>query len=120
MIDADFVLSEMTAGYYDNPQNEDEKIYNLALTIAKKLIRKAPTITAEQKHGRWIPCSERLPDNGVAVLVWTGENNFKVWLAEYSKYMETWTLAGNYVPLRKNAVIAWMPLPGPPESEVQE
>ena len=67
----------------------------------------------------WIPCSERLPDNGIAVLVWTGENNFKVWLAEYSKYMETWTLAGNYVPLRKNAVIAWMPFPEPPE-EVQE
>lgn len=66
---------------------------------------------------RWIPCSERLPDNCVAVLVYTGENNFKVWLAEYSKYMEVWTLAGNYIPIKKNAVTHWMPLPEPPAKE---
>ena len=46
LIDANFVASEMTAAYYENPQTEDEKIYNLALTVAGKLIRKAPTIDA--------------------------------------------------------------------------
>ena len=55
LIDANFVASEKIASYYENPQTEDEKIYNLALTIAKKLIRKAPTIEAEPiRHGRWV------------------------------------------------------------------
>lgn len=85
-----------------------------ALYRASKIVRELPAAKS------WIPCSERLPDNGVAVLVYTGENNFKVWLAEYSKYMEVWTLAGNYVPIKKNAVSHWMPLPEPPESGAQD
>ena len=54
LIDANWIASEMTKAYYENPQTEDEKIYNLALTVAKKLIRKAPTIEAEPvKHAKW-------------------------------------------------------------------
>lgn len=91
--------------------SEMGKGYVLGIAAALRVVKKAPAVN------RWIPCSERLPDNGVAVLVYTGENNFKVWLAEYSKYMEVWTLAGNYVPIKKNNVSYWMPLPEPPEKE---
>lgn len=81
------------------------RFFDPSVNVILHLIRYAPSVN------HWIPCSERLPDNGVAVLVYTGENNFKVWLAEYSKYMEVWTLAGNYIPIKKNAVTHWMPLP---------
>lgn len=86
----------------------------------QKAMEESPHVLVIPKKPRWIPCSEMMPDNGVAVLVYTGENNFKVWLAEYSKYMEVWTLAGNYCPIKKNAVSHWMPLPERSESEAQE
>ena len=60
LIDANFIASEMIAAYYENPKTEDEKIYNLALTVAKKLIRKAPTIDAEPvRYGQWILCEDQ-------------------------------------------------------------
>ena len=94
--------------------SEMGKGYDLGIKAALRVVKKTPAVN------RWISCSEMMPDNGVAVLVYTGENNFKVWLAEYSKYMEVWTLAGNYIPIKKNAVTHWMPMPEPPESGAQD
>lgn len=70
---------------------------------------------------RWIPCSERLPGNGEDVLCWYecfrfGEYNrmFRAFGIGY-QYNGFW---GGEVSKGQNAkVLAWMPLPEPPEMD---
>lgn len=64
---------------------------------------------------RWIPCSERLPDHYDDILFCERDRTI------HKGYMY-WdgTFIENYVKFRKSDIVAWMPLPEPPESEVQE
>lgn len=90
--------------------------------LASPDIRRLPSVQPEQ---RWIPCSERLPEYGVAVLTYDrhcfcvekriptirddeGEPITGDWWVsdDYDEY------DGDYYPnLRDGACIAWMPLP---------
>ena len=81
-------------------------------------IKKLPSIQPEQ---RWIPVSERLPENGRQVLVYARSVHFA--LAKYDEmreadgtYKKQWVTFDSWKPFYtiKN-VIAWMPLPEPYE-----
>jgi hypothetical protein len=73
-------------------------------------------IEPEQK---WIPVSERLPEDSYAVLVWCPERK-NIYCAYLEK--EQWWIFGAFVQIVPNEVVAWMPLPEPykAESEVSE
>lgn len=78
------------------------------------------TIEAEPvRHGRWIPCSERLPEYGVDVLVYSKswEDHIQVAHIQYDGIM--WELSDGEFYFSQSDVTHWMPLPEPPESEVQ-
>ena len=67
---------------------------------------------------RWIPCSERLPENDAKCLVYTSDK--RVCMARwYGKYDEqgAWYIISDAVPklYRIKNVPFWMPLPEPPE-----
>ena len=76
----------------------------------------APTIETVQK---WIPCSEGLPEDNAEVLVSFCRRYVKIGYIEPGDGQRYWVIPGHsVVPL--NYIEAWMPLPEPPESEVQE
>lgn len=78
---------------------------------ARKLMQDAPAVN------RWIPCSERLPEKNVEVLAYSpywGKIVVAMWGGEY--WLEQWTDDD----LEQSEITHWMPLPEPPESEVQD
>ena len=72
-----------------------------------KELAKLPPVTPEP---RWIPVSERLPEENIAVLVWCPErkNIYCAYLDE-----DQWWIFGAYLQKVTFDVIAWMPLPTP-------
>ena len=68
---------------------------------------------------RWIPCSERLPENGRQVLVYARSVHYA--LAKYDEmrdadgvYRKQWVTFDAWKPFYTiKEVIAWMPLPEP-------
>ena len=70
------------------------------------------------EKGEWIPCGERLPKKGEAVLITNKKGNVKhgQYRGIYSRDREDWWL------WKKNTiedVVAWMPLPEPYKGEVK-
>lgn len=82
----------------------------------QKCIEQLPS--AEQKHGKWIPVTESLPEEGLTVLIFTEVGDIELgqrldnkweWLAE--SISDYWTVS--------ERVIAWQPLPEPYEETEQ-
>ena len=61
-----------------------------------------------EQEPKWIPVSERLPEEKMAVLVWCPE-----YKNIYCAYLEKkqWWIFGAFVQIVPNEVVAWMPLP---------
>lgn len=80
-------------------------------------------LPSAQPEQRWIPCSERLPENGRQVLVFARSVHFA--LAKYDemreadgKYKKQWVTFDAWKPFYTiKEVIAWMPLPEPYKGE---
>lgn len=112
--------------------------YNALITICSNKLKDLPAVQPEQRTDKWIKCSDRMPEDNVAVnIIWANRApvgyyaNIKdkpfvdtavyykgIWywwsvvvqdiLGEYGK-AEGWEIDSNI------DVIAWMPLPEPPK-----
>lgn len=77
----------------------------------KKVIEHLEQMPSAQPEQRWIPCSERLPEESgrylVSVLDGVGR---KTTVAPYQPRYKAWTMTGRMAYWK---VIAWMPFPEP-------
>lgn len=117
LIDRDAVLHDVST---ECSNAHEAKYYEaqVALTRAKKIIRDAPAVN------RWIPVEDALPDSTEDVLVWFeyfryGEYDclYQTYgIGNYSKNYDDW-IVNHETGWDQLRVIAWMPLPEPPEKE---
>lgn len=106
----------------------------------KTLLMRIPAADVEPAH-RWIPCSERLPENHdiweqYNVLLctyrpaWYGDDEYAeekyVLPAEYNQEQKVWRVSGSGEIINalieekspwRNYISHWMPMPEPPEEE---
>lgn len=91
--------------YLDEMEGCDS--YCLAVEGIAKCLNDMRVVKPEQSTGRWIPCSERLPEYGVGVLTFNRDDEYEVNHIIDEEDGE-WFFDG---------VIAWMPLPEPYKPE---
>ena len=89
--------------------------------LIDRCARYAEEIAVAQERTRWIPVTERLPEDGDVVLCWYEYFRF----GEYNRMYRTYGIGyyingmwgGDVSSGRNTKVLAWMPLPAPPEVE---
>lgn len=86
--------------------------FNECVEIVKKLVEEYNQDSTKNNQD-WIPCSERLPEDKVDVLVWQDNMHSIAWFNKQTKH---WYSNDFSVDESKN-VIAWQPLPEPYERE---
>lgn len=72
-----------------------------------------PSVTPAPKKERWIPCSERLPEDDDDVIITTG---FEIYVGWFDADDHTWRLRNDYI----TSIVAWMPLPEPYKIESED
>ena len=88
------------------------------------------TVIEAAEETRWIPCSERLPEEyGEYLITWTTSQSKKSYIAiceceitneydyEYDRFNVEWVLDDYIEAYRDVEVIAWLPLPQPYKAE---
>ena len=84
--------------------------FNCALTAISVDLKKIPSVTPSAQPG-WIPCSERLPDNDIDVLVTDGTDcAVAYWRTDAQAWDDS---MHGWCDLYGLEVTAWMPLPKP-------
>ena len=98
-IDGDALRDRLQNLGYDDWNQGTTTTWAEAFNECADIVDETPTIEPEQ---RWIPCSERLPEDGQEILATTTDNAWGdvVIIRTYYKEMH-------------KSVIAWMPLPEP-------
>lgn len=89
--------------------------------LTARCARYAEEIAVARERQRWIPVTERLPEDGDVVLCWYEYFRF----GEYNRMYRTYGIGyyingmwgGDVSSGRNTKVLAWMPLPAPPEVE---
>lgn len=89
--------------------------------LADRYARYAEEIAVLQERTRWVPVTERLPEDGDVVLCWYEYFRF----GEYNRMYQTYGIGyyingmwgGDVSNGRNIKVLAWMPLPERPEVE---
>ena len=118
LIDADKLMKAM---YHRAFETDGDTMWQSGCWVRyraiEQVVKEQPTVKTEP---RWIPCSERLPQSYVDVLVWFEYYRYVSYtrlyqthgIGTYSENYESWTI-NHESGWHKLRVIAWMPLPEP-------
>ena len=122
LIDRDALLKDMgltDAVKYGNKDAEQQ--YHSYSTMM--LYEIADAIWDAPAVNRWIPCSDRLPENRERVLVCfrSGTVHIAVWYGDYDE-KGAWKVTSQFPTklYRTDTIPKWMPMPEPPEGGAKD
>ena len=122
LIDRDALLKDMgltDAVKYGNKDAEQQ--YHSYSTMM--LYEIADAIWDAPAVNRWIPCSERLPENRERVLVCfrSGTVHIAVWYGDYDE-KGAWKVTSQFPTklYRTDTIPKWMPMPEPPKGGIKD
>ena len=96
----------------DERGNGSEYLIKEALEVVADLcVKKAPSVTPKQKTGRWIPVSERLPEDGQNVLFCDIDENIMLGYHVKGRPGTHFSQDGSWDDMKN--VVAWMQIPEP-------
>lgn len=86
--------------------------------LCERIEKEVPTIEPERQQGEWVPCSERLPEEGRYLV----DVSLSVFSPQVLNYRNgEWFYDGcKSMGLEMPTVLAWMPLPEPYRSDNNE
>lgn len=91
-------------------------ISSVACNLQEEAIRSIKNLPFVQSEQRWIPCSERLPEDDALMIVNYIDNRpeaMDIWIG-WHEMENVWYIDGEaHSKEYGNEVIAWMPLPQP-------
>ena len=100
-----------TLWHYPNECYRNLNEYEFAKGLAELGLKSVPSAQPEQ---RWIPCSERLPENDEEVLATTAWGDVTIAERIYPPINDTcWFIHDGNTNATIDDVVAWMPLPEP-------
>lgn len=111
------------AEYYKNKQYiaRHRKILSAICLDLKSVIDTLPSVEAEPvRHGRWIPVSEQLPEDGQEVLFSTKTGRVHLGRYHNDNSVNQWYSSLDKMRAWNNVVNAWMPLPEPYEERYED
>ena len=128
LIDAEFLASELRKWRDKDPHRKNRSLIERwvrkeGINVLIRVVDAFPSIPYEPvKHGRWIPVTERLPEEDGDLYIVTAYNEEIWWnrvvvvTAEYYRGNWTWNENGREWDLT-DSVTHWMPLPEPPKTD---
>ena len=115
LIDADALVSALNNGRLKE-QTGRAVPFNAGVAFALTMVEYAQTID-QVRHGRWIPCEERLPELDETCLVTEKDGSIRhCYFDSADPVLFATVEEGMYV----RNVVAWMPLPAPYKEETDE
>ncbi len=111
LIERSAAIDAIQRAYADTEGGDDKCAVwkNVGLTSALHIMQDLPSAQPERKTG-WIPCSERLPEYDIDVLVQMSDDSMMVDYRTASSSGWCWAE-------KDDLPVAWMPLPEPWKGE---
>lgn len=127
---SDLISREALIDVIEKQKIDNDAYCRLCIDSMKELIEEQPSVTDTNVGGKWVPCSERLPEESGEYLVWydcgedmegccvenfdAGVGAFGRWCDEYDEHTLGF-LDSEFIYF--DEAVAWMPLPEPYKGE---
>ena len=109
MSDSIVYRRDVAEALYQALRTQLQGTFTDSMSLAMNMANEIPEAEPERKTGKWIPCSERLPEDDVEVFIYLFERSapYIAWVEDCRWYTEDFEVK------KENYPTAWMPLPEP-------